>query len=255
MAISPSPFDRIRNPRGRHLGSPLPVVLSVIVLAVLVALVVVFRQPLSGIFWLVVKPVVEFRNSLAATEAAALRAELASTTAVLADRNALYKENIDLKERLGRSGLPPRVLAAVLERPPLTPYDTLLVDAGAAQGVALGDLVSAGGQALIGRISEVQTQVARVELFSAPGASYQATLNAVLPVAVEGQGGGSMQASVPAGSTVAVGDSVHLGGLAGGMAALVSAVDARAGESFIVIYMRLPANPNELQFVEIWKQQ
>ncbi len=205
-------------------------------------------------FWLAAAPVVEWRQSLGATEATALRAQLAEATAALADRDALYREVADLRERLGRTDVPaPRILAAVLMRPPWSAYDTLLVDAGSSHGVALGDLVSAGQSGIIGRVSEVYAAQARVELFSAPGVTYQALLNGTVPVAVEGQGGGSMHADVPAGTIVAVGDTVEFPGLAGGIAAAVSAVDAKMGESFIGIYMTLPANPQELRYVEILK--
>jgi cell shape-determining protein MreC len=197
-------------------------------------------------------PVVGARNALGATEASRLRGELAQAQALLVDRDALYKENIELKARLGRNETAsPRVLAAVLMRPPGVPYDTLLIDAGTQHGIALGDLVSAGGQAIIGRVIEAYQSTARVELFSAPGQSYQALLRGTTPVAVEGQGGGSMRAQVPAGTQVAVGDEVEFPGMWGGLSALVSAVDARAGESFIVLFMHLPANPAELRFVEV----
>ena len=249
MAISPSPFDRISK---RRRTSSFSSVLGIVVCIVLVVLVVLLRQPLSEMFWFIAQPVVGFRNSLGATEAAALRAELASAQARLADRDLLYTEVLDLRERLGRSDTPgARVLAGVLQRPPWTSYDTLLIDAGAATGVAQGDWVSAGGQGLIGHISEVYATTARVELFSAPGVSYQAVLNGTLPVAVEGQGGGSLRASVPTGTQVAVGDTVSFPGLLGGIVAKVSAIEAKAGESFIVMYMRLPANPADLRFVEV----
>jgi cell shape-determining protein MreC len=100
-------------------------------------------------------------------------------------------------------------------------------------------------------VSEVYDTAARVELFSAPGASYQALLNGTMPVAVEGQGGGSLRAEVPAGTPVKVGDSVAFPGLLGGIVSVVSATEAKEGESFIVVYMRLPANPQDLRFVEV----
>ncbi|HEV7449404.1 MAG TPA: hypothetical protein VGP13_02605, partial [Candidatus Paceibacterota bacterium] len=100
----------------------------------------------------------------------------------------------------------------------------------------------------------VYSNQSRVELFSAPGQSYQAILNGTLPVAVEGQGGGSLQALVPASTAVAVGDTVSFPGIFGGIVAQVSAVDAKAGDSFIVVYMRLPVNPADLRFVEVIKQ-
>jgi cell shape-determining protein MreC len=248
MATSPSPFDRL-PPRRAPSRLWLAWVLLIVVFA---AAVVLLRQPASGLFWRIMAPVARVREALGQNEAKQLRAELASSTAALSDRDLLYKENINLKERLGRSGAPQaRTLAAILQRPPWTPYDTLLIDAGADLGIAEGALVSAGGQGLIGRVSEVYAGSARVELFSAPGVSYQALLNGTLPLAVEGQGGGSLRAEVPAGTPVAVGDTVSFPGLLGGILAKVSAIEAKTGESFIIIYLRLPANPEDLQYVEV----
>ena len=62
-----------------------------------------------------------------------------------------------------------------------------------------------------------------------------------------------MRAEMPAGTPVAVGDAVQFPGLLGGIAAEVSAIDAKAGESVVVLYMHLPANPAELRYVEVWK--
>jgi cell shape-determining protein MreC len=62
-----------------------------------------------------------------------------------------------------------------------------------------------------------------------------------------------MSAEVPIGSDVAVGDAVLLPGIAGGFLAKVVAVTTKKGESFTTLYMRLPANVQELRFVEIAK--
>jgi cell shape-determining protein MreC len=226
--------------------------LWVIALVLLMGAVALLRQPAASLFWRIAAPVARVRESLGGSEAARLRAELASTSAALADRDLLYKEVTDLRERLGRADAPSsRIVAAVLQRPPWTPYDSLVIDAGANYGIAAGSLVSAGGQGLIGRVSEVYDTSARVELFSAPGASYQALLNGTQPVAVEGLGGGSLRTEVPAGTQVKVGDTVAFPGLLGGIVSLVSATETKAGESFIVVYMRLPANPADLRFVDV----
>lgn len=251
MAISPSPFERIQRRR----ASSRAWVVWVLAAVVLAAAVVFFREPASSVFWRVVAPLARVRESLGATEVTRLRAELAKAMASVADHDLLAAEVLELRERLGRSDTPQaRIVAGVLMRPPWTSYDTLLIDAGEAQGVVVGAMVSAGGAGLIGHVSEVYATVARVELFSAPGVSYQATLNGTLPVAVEGQGGGSLRAEMPAGTKVSVGDTVSFPGLMGGVVATVSATEAKAGESFIVIYMALPANPQELRFVEVLKQ-
>ena len=191
-------------------------------------------------------------------ENAALRAALASTSAVLADRGVLYTENIDLKTLLGRDASMHTLLAGVIMRPPATPYDTLVVDAGARSGVLQGSLVFAGGTTVIGQVDAVYPTQARVVLFSAPGESYQALLmqsaaHATVPLVVVGKGGGTMTAQVPAGTGATAGDTVVLSGIVGGYQSSVVAVDAPKGESFETLYLRLPMNPQELRFVEIAK--
>lgn len=235
--------------------------------ALLFLVVVLFRAPLAGLLWHVLTPVVAHnplvtlsiqvtsRATLAA-ENDTLRATLASTTAALADRDLLYRENLQLKSLMGRDVSARSVLAGVSVRPPMMPYDTLLIDAGARQGVTVGDYVSAGGNALIGSVDQVYPSSARVALFSAPAEVYQALLtetsaHPAIPLTVEGQGGGSMMAEVPAQTTVAVGDTIVFPGIADGLIALVSHVTATAGSSFETLYLQLPANPLQLRFVEV----
>ena len=224
-------------------------------LVLLVGAAALWRAPLTQLLWSVAAPLMHARYG-----GAGLEAELASTTALLADRDALYQENLDLKARLGRTGVAPvRILGAVLMRPPAIPYDTLVIDAGAEEGVVKGDYVSAGGGALIGTVSEVYAHAARVQLFSAPGEEHQALLRlsaqtgASVPVAIHGQGGGSMVAQAPSGTAVSVGDTALLPGIAGGLVAHVRQVD-KTESSFITIYFQLSADIFSLRFVEVWKQ-
>lgn len=238
-------------PRRRR--SPLLPAAVAALLLVLVLLVWLLRPVLSATLSAVLVPVLSARNALTAGESASLRAELASTTAALADRNALYAENLDLKQRLARNAGREVILAAVLQRPGGTPYDTMLVDAGARHGLLQGQLVAAAGTALIGRVSEVYNTTARVALFSSPGEAYTALLRGSIPVAMEGQGGGSLVGEVPSGTKARVGDPLILMGIGSGLVAEVSAVETHEGQSFETIYMRLPANPQELRFVEVWK--
>jgi len=247
--IQNSPFDKFKARRTHtQLRTRRMQLLSLAGVLLLVGAVALWRAPLSGALWQILRPVVQMRFGGTAGDANA------SSAAALADRDALYAENLDLKKRLGREVRAARVLASVLLRPPMTPYDTLMIDAGSAEGVATGDVVSAGGTALIGAVSEVYARSARVALFSAPGESYDALLRGAIPVKVEGQGGGSMQARVPSGTAVAAGDAVVLPGIAGGMTATVSHVERAESESFVTLYMQLPANIFTLRYVEVWKQ-
>lgn len=216
-----------------------------------------WQSGVRGLLWRALSPVFAVRNTLTASEATLLKSELAAAVAARADRDLLLQENKDLKQRLGRSDEQRRILAGVLLRPPGIPYDTLIVDAGAALGVAVGDLVVAGGAGVVGRVVEVYPTTARVILLSAPGEGYDALISLsdaqVLPVRVEGQGSGSMRAQVPAGSGVVVGAGVVLPGVFAGYTGTVTHVDAKEGESFETLYMQLPANPLQLRFVEIVK--
>ncbi len=218
----------------------------------LIGLAALWRAPLSGALWSVIAPLMRARFG-------GEPAVSAAQTATLADREALYQENLALKTLLGRKPQVERILGAVLIRPPATPYDTLVIDAGSAEGIALGDVVSAGGGATIGTISEVYTHAARVRLYSSSGEKYDALLllsgqGGIIPLAIEGQGGGSLRAQVPDGVEVAVGDAALLPGIVGGITARVSHIDRGEGESFVTLYFTLPVDLFTIRFVEVWKQ-
>lgn len=228
-----------------------------------------WREQVGALLWRVMAPVVAHNpfagvvgtlrtNASLAHENEQLRAALASTTAVLADRDALYQENLGLKARMGRDGSVRALLAGVIVRPPAVPYDTLIIDAGHLQGVSDKALVYAGGTTVIGEVDAVYDSTSRVVLFSSPGQIYQGMLmessvHPAIPVTVEGQGGGTLSTQVPVGSDVAAGDSVLLPGVAGGYVAKVVGLDTKKGESFTTLYLRMPVNVQELRFVEIAK--
>lgn len=239
----------IRRPRGGWFS--LPVFLYTFAGIVLFGCAVLWRAPLEGALLSVVAPLERLRMNLGASENAELRGQLAAATALVADRNALYEENLQLKSRLNRNAGLHVTLAGVLLRPPATPYDTLLVDAGSAEGILEGQLVSAGGTTVIGSVTQVYTHTSRVVLFSAPGETYDAMLRGAVPVQMQGQGSGSLRGQVPAGTAVSVGDTLIFPGIASGFAGTVSAVDAPEGNSFVTLYAHLPVDPLSLRFIEI----
>lgn len=250
-------FRKRTNRFGHRLGRGKPLgALTIFFLILLFLTVVLWRSQVTGLLWHVATPLLAIRNGFVASPIAQLKAELVSTKAMLADRNVLYQENIQLKNRLGRDGSVQTILAGVLMRPPSIPYDTLVIDAGSQQGITENDLVSAGGTVLIGRVAQVYPTTARVVLFSAPGQTYNALLSVQngashIPVEVEGQGAGSLTAQVPAKIAVAVGDPVVFPGIAGGFSSVVSHIDVRGGESFETLYMSLPVDPLALRYVEV----
>jgi cell shape-determining protein MreC len=246
---------------------------ALVVLLVCIIFVAFFRNPLSNIFLRVTSPLFVARDSVGGglsgifaqfsskasleTQNETLRAALASTSAALADRDILYQQNLFIKNQFGRDTAAHALLAGVLMRPPNIPYDTLLIDAGSAQGVTMGDIVSAGGTTAIGRITSVYGTQSRATLFSAAGESYQALLQlsaqggVSVPLSFVGQGGGSMSAEVPSGTRVTLGDHVILAGIAAPFVGSVSHIDVHDGQSFETVYIELPVDLFSLQYIEV----
>jgi cell shape-determining protein MreC len=252
---SPNPFDSYQKRRRRaNWFGPV----SLFVAALLLCTAVVFWQTkLSSLVWKLLTPAVQFRNTLSGSEVSNLQAQLASTTAALADRDALYSQNIELKKILGRPQTSTQVLAAVLLRPPGLPYDTLMIDTGADSNVVVGDLVFAAGTVAIGEVLDVYAHTSRVSLFSAPGRTYEAevtpkaTQGSVLPVSLQGQGAGSFAGQVPAGSVAAVGDTILIPSLNNEVLGSIARIDAPSGSSFETLYVQLPINIFSLQYVQV----
>ena len=253
--------DRMNNFAPRKKSSFARWGIVVLLVLLLLALSALARPALESVFLRALAPVFALRNAFVASEAVLLRAQVAELEAKAADRDLLYKENLDLKARLGRTAPDGavRILAAVLLRPPAIPYDTLLIDAGKEHGITEGSLVYAGGSLLIGRVSQVGSGEARVTLFSAPGEKNDALLLSAAapisgaPIPLVGQGGGSFIAEMPANANVAAGDYVELPGVEGSLLARVSRVERREEEPLLSVYARLPVNPFELRYVEIRK--
>lgn len=251
----------------RKSGSPLHTAPFFVLLVVLIGAVFLLRHQVGNVFWYVAEPILktrillgsgvsEFFGGFSSTmrlqeENRILREALASSSIALLDRNLLYKENVDLKSRMGRVADSNSLLASVLLHPPGAPYDTLIIDVGKGSGVTQGDLVSAGGLTLIGVVSDVYDTTARVVLFSAPGQVHEGMLAGSIPVSVEGSGAGSMRAEVPVGTAISVGDAIVFPGIMGGLTAYVSGVDSPEGSSFTIVYTALPVNIFSLRFVEV----
>ena len=248
---------------------PLRTLSVVLLLALLFLAVLLWRGALGGAFLSATEPVTAVRGALSGAaggffselrskpalqaENEELKAALSRAAALLADRDLLVEENRELKAVLGRPDAARLILAAVMLRPPGTPYDPLLIDAGAGEGVVAGALVFAGGGSAIGTVSEVYAKSARVALFSSPGASYEGLLRGSVALTVEGDGGGSFSGRIPSATPAGVGDALVLSGIAGGLMGEVSGIDAPEGDSFKTLYFHLPVNIFELRFVEVRK--
>lgn len=238
-----------------------------IVITILLCAAFLFREAAANLLWNAAAPLLSGREAAAASSGnffaqfasnaalaaqnRELRAALASSTALAADRDILYRENIELKVRLGRSVSEHTVLAAVILRPPGIPYGMLMLDVGSLKGVREGNLVAATGGVYIGRISEVYEQASRVVLFSSPGQKFDGLLRGTIPLTLSGEGAGALTGELPVGTDVSVGDDILLPSIMPQFAARITSVVHEEGSSFQTVHLTLPVNPLELRFVEV----
>lgn len=141
--------------------------------------------------------------------------QLSRENAALASENqALVEKEASVNALL--SAVPSRtagILAGVVARPPESPYDTLVLDAGEDAGVAVGQEAFGEGGVPLGVVSVATAGFSRVTLFSSPSAVTHGWVGkANVPVTLAGAGGGSFSATLSRSAGVAVGDTVFVPG-------------------------------------------
>ncbi len=182
----------------------------------------------------------------------ALKRQLADMQAAVASSSVgfLMQENAELKAEFGRASTTPRVLAAVLARPPLAPYDELILDVGADKGVSTTTLVYAPGGALIGRVREAFAHGAKAILLTSPGQTYPIMIgSAHIPATAMGLGGGQYRADVPHGAAIQIGDAASSPALNDSLFGAVVSVATDPSDPFDTVFIAPPANPYQLRWV------
>jgi cell shape-determining protein MreC len=201
--------------------------LSVVVVLVLLLV----RIALPGVFVSLTTPLAGSGTSMAAGVGNVFsgfnsKQKLASENSSLTEQNLeLTNENTvlsartqDLTKLLGGTsstglGTGDELLAGVLARPPESPYDTLTISSGSADGVTLNATVFAQGGIPIGSIKHVYTHSAQASLYSTPGRSTDGWVGEDrTPLTITGAGSGAFTSSIPKTSSVIVGDSVYVPG-------------------------------------------
>ncbi len=219
------PFSRTRRSQTALLkrGSALTIgiVLGVVVL------LFILRTVFPGVLTTLAAPLWSAGNAL--TGSAGDFASVFGDKAKLAqERDMLAKENASLREQSaaltarvadltrllgGRPEAANSILAGVMVRPPVSPYDTLVLDAGASAGVRAGASIEGAGGIPLGTIESVAENSSRALLYSAPGRVTQGWVGENrAPISLEGAGAGAFRTSVPRENAVAVGEVVYVAG-------------------------------------------
>ena len=189
-------------------------------------------------------------------------AQLAQTDEKLVNENiTLAAENQTLTQKfLEVSALlgtvPPKsgsgILAAVLARPPESPYDTLVLAAGEKEGVTAGMEAFGQGGVPLGVVSAVLVDFSRVTLFSAPGMVTSGWVgHGAVPISLLGTGGGSMSASVARAAGIVPGDTVFAPGPGMLPVGSISRVDGDSLSPAVTLRIVPAVNPFEVAWVEL----
>ncbi|MFA6273463.1 MAG: rod shape-determining protein MreC [Candidatus Paceibacterota bacterium] len=194
-------------------------------------------------------------NTILLKENAALKNELERKNLTLASLEDLVVENQEFKELGGRQLDQIFILATILNRPPVSPYDTFLVDVGSEDGITIGNIVLVEKNSAIGEVSSVTKNNSIISLYSTPD---RETLVAVGLERVEaparGRGGGNFGLRLPKGVPVEINDAIVLPNINHRLLGLVSKIDTSPNDPFQTILFNLPINLNNLRFVMIVKK-
>jgi cell shape-determining protein MreC len=185
-----------------------------------------------------------------------LEDEVTSLTLKEADYDILVKENEDLKAQLGRTASMARVMARVLSKPPRSPYDTLVIDAGTADGLQKGNKAYLSGNVILGLVSDVTPHSSVVKLFSTSGQKEESVLDRTgATYEIAGRGGANFSVDVPKDADILWGDSFTYPDLSPALMGTVYYIDTSSQSAFKTVYMRIPGNVFDSKWVFVQKAQ
>lgn len=217
-------FSRRRNAVIGSVPHAGPVALGLLTV-VLIVLALRFLAP--GALVALGTPVWTAGNALTAG-AGGVGAFFADRDAVVRERDALRRESAalyvravnaearthDLERLLGdRVESSGGTVAGVLARPPVSPYDVLILDQGTNAGVVVGARVYGPGGMPLGVIEEASAGSSRALLHSTPAKETESWIGEDrIPVTLVGEGSGAMSAIVARDAGIEPGDFVYAAG-------------------------------------------
>jgi cell shape-determining protein MreC len=167
-------------------------------------------------------------------------------------RDILLSENKELKQRLGRHTTGETILAAILVKPNISPYDTLIIDVGSNHGVFLGKRVIVSDSIVIGYVSDVLPNSSYVRLFSSPGEKVEMLLGREhIMVEALGMGGGNFQIMLPREVEISVGDPAIIPGIDAQIFGTVERIEFDSTDTVKRIFLKNPVNIAHLKWVQV----
>lgn len=186
------------------------------------------------------------------TEIEQLKASSATDSGTQSSIKRLLVQNMQLRGLLGVSGDEDRVVAQVLGRPGVLPYDLMQIDKGSNQNVLVGAPVFSGLDSLVGIVTQVFPEYAFVDLFTSPGfisTAYIFGPDVMAPL--EGVGGGVARVKLPQGVNIKVGQLVILPGVSSALYGEIVSVQNEPTQPEQYGYIAPPIALNHLLYVSV----
>lgn len=163
----------------------------------------------------------------------------------------LVEENASLRQATDVESITTAVPARVLSRPPRTHYDTLIVGAGSATGIAVHDIAVWNG-ILLGEVTQVSASSATVDLYSSPGSEHDVILGTPSAVAIaRGVGAGAFEVEIPQGVEVTAGEVVRASTDETLIIGTVVSVSGSATDATKTVHVAVPISMNAIDFVSL----
>ncbi|HAE36318.1 MAG: Cell shape-determining protein MreC [Candidatus Nomurabacteria bacterium GW2011_GWF2_35_66] len=170
---------------------------------------------------------------------------------LMIDYNILKNENIVLKELFNRT-LPENnlVLSNILTKPNYSPYDTIIIDIGANEKIAVGDKVYSNIVTPIGEVSVVYNNSSLVTLYSNPGQVTEAMIDGSnTSVELVGRGGGNFEMTIPIDLPFTTGAFVYLPNIETEVVATIEDVISSPNDPVKKVLLSSPVNVQSLKWV------
>lgn len=166
------------------------------------------------------------------------------------------RENEELKSLFSRGNNKKSILSVVVSSPPQSPYDILIIDAGADDGVKNGMQATAYSDVFIGYVVEVFPKTSKVKLLSFPSEETNVYIQPVggetqISAIALGKGGGNMEIKLPHSIEINSGDRITNASVFPLIIGIAERVEINLPESYQTILFRLPVNIQELKYVTI----
>jgi len=185
-----------------------------------------------------------------------LKRELNLINSKLLLSQILLKENNELKDLLGGKEENQKfILANVLVKPNLSPYDSLILDIGTSDGVKKGDKVIVNNNIVIGELEYVYLKTARARLFSFPNESLDVAVgfDKIIGTA-KGKGGGNFEVKFPRDVVFTEGDVVVLPEMDLLILGAIESILTTPEDPLQTLLFRTPINIFELRWVQILQE-